>query len=107
MIKADFDAHIDAIGGPVTHHQAIAPSAVTSIDKALVTSVGVAEETIINAWGVDAKKITIKADSLATPPKKHDRFVIGTQEHTVVAVVEKLAEGTHAMLGYLCYCKGN
>lgn len=106
MIKADFDAIIDRLGSPGSHEMAKAPGTITPITKIAMQSIGRSEEALVNAYGVDGRKIHIKASSLLVPPEKFDLIVIGTQRHAITDVQPKLEEGSGAVMGWQCFCKG-
>lgn len=107
MNKSQFASLVDTLGSAGSHTAAKAPQLVTAIDKMTFRSIGKAEEALVNAYGVDACMIHIKAASLVIPPTKFDFFTIGTMKYTVQAVTPKLELGTGIVIGYVCFCKGN
>jgi hypothetical protein len=106
MITAEFNAIIDNLGAPGSHEMAKAPGTITPITKIAMQSIGRSEESLVNAYGVDGRRIHIKASSLPIPPEKFDVFIIGTQRHAVADVQPKLEAGTGLIMGYQCFCKG-
>jgi len=107
MNQSQFNSVIDYMGFPGTHTRAKSPQTVTNISKLTINSIVRAEEALVNAYGVDACRIHIKAGSLPVPPEKFDYFTIDNMRHTILGVLPKLELGTGTIMGYACYCKGN
>jgi hypothetical protein len=68
-------------------------------------SMGKQDEALVNAYGVAAKVITIRADQIANIPEKFDTMFIGA-ERFVLAGVHPIYCGP-AVIGYKCYAKGS
>ena len=75
-----------------------------SIPAVGFASIGRQDETLVNAYGVAAKVITIRADQMgATVPAKFDTVTIGSEKF-VLAAVHPIHSGT-AVIGWKCYSK--
>jgi len=100
-----FNSLLNGLGGPGIHIRAV-DGTVTDIPRMVTQSIGRSEEALVNAYGVDGRKVHIRAGDLPFPPEKFDIFVIGTQRISVVDVQPKLEIGTGLVLGYQCFGKG-
>jgi len=100
-----FNSLINGLGVPATHLRAVDGEA-TDIAKAVSQSIGRAEEALVNSYGVDGRKVHVRASDLPLPPEKFDIFIIGSQRISVIDVQPKLEVGTGIVLGYQCFGKG-
>jgi hypothetical protein len=67
-------------------------------------SVSKTDESLVNAYGVAAKIITIRADDVTTPPSKFDIVTVGAEKFTL-ADAHPIHCGT-AVIGWKCYSTG-
>lgn len=100
--KASFDATIDTVGVPAVFETADGGSthALTVGHK----TAGLRDEPIINAYGIDAVVISIKADDLPAAPKKFDRLTIAGTINVLHDVREVNLGGV--VIGWKCYVRG-
>lgn len=106
LTAAEFAQLLKHTGKPVTWVQA-KPAHASATVQAVVQSTAKAQESIVNAFGVNGVSIQVAADALPMPPEKFDSFVdpLGAR-HVVDTVVKHEARETGAAVHYTCYCKG-
>lgn len=106
MNKSEFEATINAVGVPAVFTPVAAPSLPIAIDRVGFQSLAKAEETIVNAYGVNGRQIHIKASSLPAPPVKYDVVTVGGVRCVLESVIPKFEHGSGAVMGWACYCVG-
>ena len=102
-VEGAFDQIIDLFGTQFEHHMAKPPKTVTNV-RIGFKSVGKDDTEVVNSLGMSAKIITIKVDSLGTPPAKFDRFIRPGESYTADAVHP--IHLNDKIVGYKIYCKG-
>jgi len=102
-MTAAFNQAIGALGLSASIHYAKGQP-----DKAIpqvgFASVSKTDEALVNAYGVAAKVITIRAGDVTTPPSKFDIVTIGVEKFTLAAA-HPIHCGT-AVIGWKCYSMG-
>jgi hypothetical protein len=101
-LKAQYDRTIDVLGVPMMWAEA--KSAATASLVAGLRIASDAENAVVQAYGVGARIITIKAASLPQAPVKFDRFIMGGE--VMVAEHVSPVHLTGKLVGYRVYVKG-
>jgi hypothetical protein len=109
MNRTEFDAHVNVLGVPGSHRTVATPEVVTALDKVLCGSIGrvATELPLVNAYGITARQIHIKASSLLVEPVKFDVVTVGGKDYVLEAVLPKLEVGTGIVMGWVCYSVGD
>ena len=100
---AAWNNQVALLGQPVTWEQAAPPNATKSIVAGFKT-VGVKDEATVNAYGMGARIITIRAGDLPVAPEKFDRITVGGETDAIEDVQPVHLGGT--LLGWRCFIKG-
>ena len=83
------------------------PAHASASVQGIVQSTAKAQESIVNAFGVNGTSVQIAADALPIPPEKFDSFIDGNGTRYVIdTVVKHEARGTGAAVSFTCYAKG-
>jgi hypothetical protein len=101
-LKVQYDRTIDVLGVPMMWAEA--KSAATAPLVAGLRIASDTESTIVQAYGVGARIITIKAASLTQAPVKFDRFIMGGEVMVAEHVAPVHLAGT--LVGYRVYVRG-
>lgn len=105
--KASYDRLIDVLGIPASLHYTKVPADVHPLPKIGFATVSKQDDAIINAYGVGARIITIKASDVTRAPIKFDRVQVGSEFYTIDTVTDVHLPGTGSIVGYRCFCKGH
>ena len=84
-IQAAFANAFGLLSTPAVWTQAKPPHATKNIEVGIKTA-SVRDEAIINAYGVGAKIITMKASDFTTPPEQFDQIAIGGETYVLADV---------------------
>jgi hypothetical protein len=98
-----FSMTINTLGAPMKWVQAKAPKATAEIIAGF-RAVGVRDVALVNAYGVEAKIITVRAGTTPVPPAKFDSFEVAGEVYVAQAVHE--VHANERLLGYKLFCKG-
>lgn len=98
---------IDTLGVPAKLHYTKLPADVVSLAKIGFATVSKQDDAIINAYGVGARIITIKASDVTRAPIKFDRIEVGSEFYTIDTVTNVHLPGTGTVVGYRCFAKGH
>ena len=103
-VKGSFEQVVGLLGVPSTWTQAKPPHGTAAINVGLKTA-GPKDVEIVNAFGIDAKILTIRAIDMTTPPEKFDTFTVNGERFTADAVHPVLLNGT--VIGWKIYIRGS
>ena len=95
---------LDALGSPC-HYVNVKSSNTLDIVAGFKTA-GVRDEAIVNAYGVGAKIITVKASDFTTPPEKFDTFQFDGNNETYKADTVNPKHIGAEVVFYTIYIKG-
>jgi len=102
-MKAQYERTIDTLGATMIWTQAKPPNN----NKAIVAGMKIASDqdtALVQAYGVGARVITVKASDFPVAPEKFDRLVCGTEAYTAEAVHPVHLNA--ALVGYKIFVKG-
>lgn len=102
-IRSQFETAVDMLGVPATWSRAKAPTPTQLLTVGFRTA-GVKDAEIVNAYGINATIITVRATGVATAPEKFDSFTIQGIRYTADAVHPIHLAG--AVIGWKVYCQG-
>jgi len=102
-MTAAFNQAIGALGLPASIHYAKGQPD-KSIPQVGFASVSKTDEALVNAYGVAAKVITVRAGDVVTPPSKFDIITVGAEKFTL-ADAHPIHCGT-AVIGWKCFSTG-
>ena len=71
-----------------------------------VRQLGIKDETLVNAYGIDAVEITCKVADFPFAPAKFDSFTVGTHKYVAQDVRTQIGFAGVPLL-YRVYAKGN
>jgi hypothetical protein len=100
--RAAQESIVDMLGVPSQWIQAKAPKATANATIGFKTA-GWKDESIISAYGIGAKVITVKVRDIAVI-EKFDQFVVSGERYTINAVSPIYINGEHAF--HKCFVKG-
>lgn len=103
-IKTQFDQTVAAIGVPAIWSRAKAPSPTKTITVGFKTA-GVKDTEIVNAYGINAIILTVRALDVTVAPEKFDSFTIANVRHTADAVHPVNLQGR--VIGWKVYVRGS
>jgi len=104
-LKTEYDRAVDSLGFPATFTVAKTDASI-KIPKVGFATIGRDDDALIQAYGVGARVITIKASDVTAPPVKFDRITIGAEVFTFEAVHNVHLPGTGAIIAYRCFSRG-
>lgn len=84
-IRGALEQMLGLAGSAMTWTQAKPPAATRAVNG-YIKMVGKDETEIINAYGMNAKVLTVAAKDFTTRPEKFDTFTLGADRYTVNAV---------------------
>ena len=102
-MKSEYERIIDTLGVQMNWTQAKPPRNTKQVVAGMKIA-GVQDDAIVQAYGVGARIITVKAADFATAPEKFDKFAVGTESHIAEAVHQVHLNAQ--LIGYKIYVKG-
>ncbi len=103
QMRSSYERVIDTLGVQVTWTQAKTPHNSKSVVAGMKIA-GVQDDAIVQAYGVGARIMTLKASDFPTPPEKFDRLAVDSEVYTAEAV--QPVHLNAALVGYKIYIKG-
>lgn len=103
-IRTQFDHTVAALGVPATWSRAKAPSPTKAVTVGFKTA-GVRDTEIVNAYGLNAVVMTMRAIDTAVAPEKFDTFTVHGVRHTADAVHPVHLNGE--IIGWKIYVRGS
>lgn len=103
IIKSSFEYNIGQLSVPATWERA-KNQAFSGVIPVSFKTAGVKDEAIINAYGINAVIMVVRAIDTAIPPEKFDSFVIEGVRHTADAVHPIHLNGS--IVGWKIYVRG-
>jgi len=101
--RAGYELVIETLGTPATWTQAKPPHATKSVTAGLKIA-GNEDDALVQAYGVGARVITVKAKDFTAAPEKFDRVTMGSETMTIEAVHPVHLNA--ALVGYKLYVRG-
>lgn len=102
-IRSSFERTIADLGVPASWERAKAGGAAATVTVGFRTA-GVRDEAIVNAYGINAVIMTMRASEAPVPPEKFDSFVVHGVRHTADAVHPVNLNGD--VIGWKIYVRG-
>lgn len=102
-VKGSFEQVIELLGSPCVWTQAKPPHATKTVRAGFRTA-GAQDTEVVNAYGMGAKIITLKAADFTTAPEKFDKLQFGTERYTADSV--QPVHLNAAVIGWKIFVKG-
>ena len=102
--KTQFNDVVAALGVPATWSRAKAPSPTKTLTVGFRTA-GVKDTEIVNAYGINAIVLTVRAIDVSVAPEKFDSFTVNGVRHTADAVHPVHLKGE--VIGWKLYVRGS
>jgi hypothetical protein len=102
-LKREFDRTVGALGVPATWSRAKSPTPTVALTVGFKTA-GVKDVEIVNAYGLNAIVITVRASDVSVSPEKFDSFTINGTRYIADDVSPILLNAS--AVGWKIYVKG-
>jgi hypothetical protein len=102
-MAAAFSTAIVTLGSPMQWQEALPPNRTATITAGF-RAVNRDDLSIVNAYGVETKVITVRAQDLPQAPAQFDAFIINGERYVVQASHQ--VHLNDLLVGHRCYCKG-
>lgn len=103
-IKRNFEGAVAMLGVTATWSRAKAPTPTKQLVLGFKTA-GVKDTEIVNAYGINAVVLTVRAMDVTVAPEKFDTFTVNGVRHTADAVHPVNLNGT--VIGWKVYVRGS
>lgn len=102
-VKGSFEQVIELLGSPCIWTQAKPPHATKTVRAGFRTA-GAQDAEVVNAYGIGAKIITLKAADFTVPPEKFDKLQFNAERYTADSV--QPIHLNAAVVGWKIYARG-
>lgn len=102
-LRGAFEQVLSLAGSSMTWRQTKAPHASKTV-VGYIRMVGKDEIELINAYGMNAKILTLAAKDFTVKPEKFDTFVVGADKYTASAIQDVMLN--NAVAFYKVYLRG-
>jgi hypothetical protein len=103
IIKSGFELNIAKLGVPASWERAKSDGVASAVTVGFKTA-GAKDEAIVNAYGINAIIMTLRAMEAPVPPEKFDTFIVHGVRHTADAVHQVNLNGE--VIGWKIYVRG-
>ena len=103
-VRGSWESGVTMLGVPAAWTRAKAAGAAANLTVGFKTA-GVKDVEIVNAYGINAIILTVRAIDVTVPPEKFDTFVVSGQRITADAVHPVHLNGS--VIGWKIYARGN